>query len=424
MSRLLIAIEEDTTITEPIPKVEEAEVKADEVNENAAETEAAAAEMTEQTADIGEVEEAAADAQSDTETLDSIQNTLTTAADSEEGVEPKTLEIAEIAIEAIYARLGFQTRKPLPSLEGLTEKAQLKDAVQVTVESISDSVKKIWEAIVKAFEMIASKIKEFYHTFTQNREALIKRIGAVKKAAEDAKAYTEPKEFKLSSRTLTTVHSNGKCDEEAANNYINSCFLLMNLSHNLSTYNEDMCKLFEGIKADKVEPSDFQEATKQAAQLFDNFTTQFPSRDKRVEASYGFYFSGLTLHYDKVEKKAAFIQAGETKPEKGSLLKPTDVIALMGQAKKAVEDLADYDKISAKQQQVGEQARKHIQQLLKGTEGSFPSSSSNLKELANSIQVMATLVSTGAPSIIFKTVKAVVDYADECVKLMEKPATP
>lgn len=422
MSRLLIAIEEDSTqITEPIPKVEEEKV---DVNQNAAETEAAASEITEQTSEISEVEEATTDAQGEAETLGSIQNTLTNAADSEEGIEPKTLEIAQIAIEAIYERLGFKARKALPSLEGLTQKDDFKDAARLTIESISDSVKKIWQAILKAFEMIAEKIKEFYHTFTQNRDALIKRIQAVKKAAEDAKAYTAPNDFKLSSRTLTTVHSNGKCDEEAANNYLNSCFLLMNLSHGLSTYNEDLCKIFEGTKEDKVEPSQFEEAIKRSDEIFDNFTVQFPSRVKRVEASYGFYFSGLTLHYDKVQKKAAFIQAGETKPEKGSLLKPDDVITIMGRAKKVVEDLADYDKISAKQQEMGEQARKHVQQLLKGTEGSFPSSSSNLKDLASSIQVMATLVSTGAPSIIFKTVKAVVDYADECVKLMEKPATP
>ena len=422
MSRLLFAMEEDATkIMEPIPKVEE---DTSAVTENATETEAAAADVTEQTAEIGEFEEAAADAQTDTETLDSIQNTLTTAADSDDGVEPKTLEVAQIAIEAIYTRLGLTSRKSLPSLEGLTEKADLKDAARVTIESISDSVKKIWEAILKAFEMIASKIKEFYNTFTQNREALAKRIEIVKKAAEDAKAYTAPKDYKLSSRTLTTVHSNGKCDEEAANNYLNSCILLMNLSDNLSTYNQDLCKVFEGVKADDVNSVDFADATKRAQQIFDNFTTQFPSRDKRTEASYGFYFSGLTLHYDKVEKKAAFIQAGETKPEKGSLLKPDDVTAIMTQAGKVVKDLADYDKISAKQQELAEATRKHIQQLLKGTEGRFPSSSAGLKELAGSIQAMATLVSTGAPSIIFKTVKSVVDYADECIKLMEKPATP
>ena len=127
----LVAAMEDET--------QAAELAIDESGADSAEADIV--EATDISADVeagtAEVDQATADA----DTLERIADTAETA-EAEGGLDPVAAEIAEIAVESIYTRLGV-VRNSYPALESFSGKTGRKRATQIAVEDIKETVKKI-----------------------------------------------------------------------------------------------------------------------------------------------------------------------------------------------------------------------------------------------------------------------------------------
>ena len=174
-SKGLVAAMEDETNA--------AELAIDEAGADSAEADIV--EATDISADVeagtAEVEQA----QSDADTLTRIADTAE-AAEAEGGLDPVAAEIAEIAVESIYARLGV-TRNSYPALESFSGKTGRKRATQIAVEDIKETVKKIWAAVVVAFQKMVDFVKNFFAKIFDANRKLLARINGLEKKINGTK---------------------------------------------------------------------------------------------------------------------------------------------------------------------------------------------------------------------------------------------
>lgn len=200
---LVLAMEEDTVIAAPEGEMDPA---------LPAEVEAGAAEVAEQAAEVEDLNTAIEEAEADAETLGEIQETLAESVEGGEGVDETTAEVAEIAVEAICARLGIKSaQKTIPALESFGSKSSRLTATKVAIEGINDRVKQIWEAIKKAFLTVWQKIKDFFAKFFDNSEKVKKMAEGLKdqvKKSEKAKV----KAGKIKFGGASALNVDGKVD--------------------------------------------------------------------------------------------------------------------------------------------------------------------------------------------------------------------
>ena len=136
-------------------------------------------EATDISADVeagtSEIEQASADA----DTLGRIADTAE-AAEADGGLDPVAAEVAEIAVEAIYARLGIK-RSSYPALESFSGRSGRVRATRIAVEDIKETVKKIWAAVVVAFQKMIDFVKNFFAKIFDANRKLLARINVLTK---------------------------------------------------------------------------------------------------------------------------------------------------------------------------------------------------------------------------------------------------
>lgn len=126
-------------------------------------------ELEEQVAQ-GEVAEASQEVESAADTVDEavaaieelseVADVMADATEGGEGLTEDAAEIAEVAVEAICARLGYKpSKKPIPSMEAFGSTSSRLDATKYAMEGIADTIRNIWNAIKGFFSRIWEGIK-------------------------------------------------------------------------------------------------------------------------------------------------------------------------------------------------------------------------------------------------------------------------
>lgn len=119
--------------------------------------ESAMLEMETAASEVDAGTEAVEQTSADAEQLDAIADKM---EESEEtgGMDETSAAIAEVAVEAIYARLGVTRRKPLPAMESFGSASSRLRSTKLAVEGIREMASKAWAAIVE----FCKKIKDFF----------------------------------------------------------------------------------------------------------------------------------------------------------------------------------------------------------------------------------------------------------------------
>lgn len=177
----LVAAMEDETQT--------AELAIDSTGADSAEADIV--EATDISADVeagtAEIDQASADA----ETLTRIADTAE-AAEADGGLDPVAAEVTEIAVEAIYARLGVK-HTSYPALESFAGRSGRVRATRIAVEDIKETVKKIWAAVVNAFHKIIDFIGNLFNKMFDVNRKLSARINKLQSEVKSAKGVPEGK---------------------------------------------------------------------------------------------------------------------------------------------------------------------------------------------------------------------------------------
>jgi hypothetical protein len=87
--------------------------------EDLAELESSTAEIETEARDIDDGVEALDSAMEDMDTLEDISDVMEDSVEEGTGLDENAAEIAQVAVESIYRRLGLRNARPMPSLESL-----------------------------------------------------------------------------------------------------------------------------------------------------------------------------------------------------------------------------------------------------------------------------------------------------------------
>ena len=177
MRGLFAVMEDEMAATLPAPADEQVE-RVQELEEQVAQ-----AEVAEGQAEVAEMADIADEAVTAIEELADVAEVMSDSVEGGgEGLTEDAAEIAEVAVEAICARLGYKPAKKLmPSLEAFGSTSSRVEATKYALEGIEDTMKKIWEAIKGFFNRIWEAIKGLWKRLT---DASLRVAARVKKLEE------------------------------------------------------------------------------------------------------------------------------------------------------------------------------------------------------------------------------------------------
>lgn len=125
-----------------------------------------------------------------------------TDAEGEGGAAPEVIEATEIAVEGICARLGIYGGTGIPALESFSTRTGRQRNTRIAIESITDKLKQIWNAVVGAFTKLVNYVKDFFNKLFDANKKMLGRVIALRAKAKKVKGT--PKE-KISGSGITNV---------------------------------------------------------------------------------------------------------------------------------------------------------------------------------------------------------------------------
>ena len=151
------------------------------------EEQVAQAEVAESQAEVTEMADIADEAVTAIEELADVAEVMSDSVEGGgDGLTEDAAEIAEVAVEAICARLGYKpTKKLMPSMEAFGSTSSRVEATKYALEGVAETVRKIWEAIKGFFNRIWEAIKGLWKRMM---DASTKVAARVKKLEEKAAA--------------------------------------------------------------------------------------------------------------------------------------------------------------------------------------------------------------------------------------------
>lgn len=173
------------------------------VAEVKAEVQEAHEEHTESVSEIEELQTQVAEGEAAAETLEDMGEVIEAKVADGEGLSPDAAAVTEVAIESIRNRLGMpKSYARIPALESFKSKHSRVEASKIALESIGDTIKKIWAKIVEVAKMIWEKIKSFFGNLFGSYKSLEKRLDSLKSKASSLAADAKPKEDKIDNKSL------------------------------------------------------------------------------------------------------------------------------------------------------------------------------------------------------------------------------
>lgn len=110
----------------------------------------------------------------DADTLDGIADKME-ASEETGGLDETAAAITEVAVESLYKRLGVKRRKPMPAMESFGSQSNRVKATRIAVESIRDTLKKVWDGVVAMLVKIGEYLKKFYDAMFSGAAKMVER---------------------------------------------------------------------------------------------------------------------------------------------------------------------------------------------------------------------------------------------------------
>lgn len=185
MARGLFAVLEDE-MTEALP-VEENTEQQEQIQE--LEAQVGEAEVVEEQTGVDEMQDTVEETVEALEELAEITDVVEDSVESGEGLSEDAAEIAEVAVEAICARLGYKpAKKPMPSMESFGNTSSRLDATKFALEGFKETAKKIWEGIKAFFSKIWEKISALWNAILKNANGVKARAESLNQKLDKAAA--------------------------------------------------------------------------------------------------------------------------------------------------------------------------------------------------------------------------------------------
>jgi microcompartment protein CcmK/EutM len=422
---------------------EDLSVVAEPVEEVPAEVERDTAEVETDAADIegniDDVEASVDDTRAISDIGEVLEESVTPAEDGTggEGVSPETARVAEIAVEALRTRIGLKKKStPTPAMEAFGGASSKVAATKLALEGIKEYAVAAWEAVKKAWNVIISKIVEFWKKLFDANTKLANSAKALGAAAEKAKTK-KASEVAFDNAAIGAGFGGSSTEATGADvlKVLASHGKLVDGVVTFSGEVEKTLKGFEGVleqvkaqKADKdaqvIDNKDvFEGLTKLITALAANAKTTFKSETTGGLIEGGSFVVDFTEagNAAKAYLKAEF-KSNPSKASKVKTLSPEEAVSIT----KAVEELSK--KVAALQAKKGllTSAQKSIDSLIAkaiskaGSLAGNEEGAKGLKEVLNGAKeytdqigrVYGT-VATTLPNLSIRAEKLALNYVSE-----------
>lgn len=439
---LVFAMEEDQTVDAP---------PAELVPETAAEVEAGSAELTEQVGEVEEVTTAIEEAEADAESLGEIQEVMAESVEQGEGLPEEAAEVAEIAVESICRRLGIRNAdKIMPATESFGSTNSRLAATKIAMEGISDTIRRIWEAIKAAIARAWEMIKSFFIGLAKSAPALVKHLEALKERVKNLPEGAKPEKKELEGGVAKLFSVNKKADVKTAEQIVANSAKLLEASSKVTSAVGNIATDITGlVKASDVpagmneylkKKNGFSETISSTLAMLGTVATEQGSAKEGKDGKTTFYgpFVGTRALAFKVETKeiggesyTAWKLGMETIDKiaatKAAALDKDQCYTLLGAGIKLMDDLITYEKHQKAIESISAACRKASEDVLgslnkMAKDNSDSSSSRVLRQIAtevNGLNDAAAKLGTTIPSAVFACGKAVGDYVSASVANMK-----
>lgn len=352
--------------------------------------------------------------------LQEVHDTLAASVEDGEGVSEETAKMAEIAVEAICAKVGISARETrmIPAMESFGSANSRLTATKLAMEGIKETAKRIWEAIKKAAIHVWNVIKNFFSGLTKSRTMLEKHLKNLKARAEAAEGAPKEKKISTGAKDFTV---GGKASLETVSKVLDQSTKLMEASK----------KLTEALGQRAANVILKPEGADKAFEFFKGLELPVSAKSaSKTSAHYGTFVGGrslvmstgakgeknphLTIGFEVIEKEAAKeIQAPNKEEIKRVINAALDTLKALQEFDKVFKGLENINKVLIK---VSEEMAANRLDMKKATEENEDTEGNDAAgqeaNNARSLNKMISTIGTATPNIVFAAVKAAADYAN------------
>jgi hypothetical protein len=205
----------------------------------------------------------------DQEELEEIAEGLESVIESMEatmeqgGLDPIAAQFAHHAVDAYTARLGFESASLLPALEAFGGDSGREASTTVSMESIGEQLRKIWEAIKSVVNKAMTAVKNFFKKIFDAIPKFEKRLKAIGQDLSRKSNWTVKGDGKFKAPAASIVQYDNKVTPAAVNKGLSNLRSAIEVAYTdaaseAAKYYADVASIFNTHKS----ADDEEEATK------------------------------------------------------------------------------------------------------------------------------------------------------------------
>lgn len=381
--------------------------------------------------------------------LESIGEVAADAVESGEGLSEETAEMASIAIESIRNRLGFRSETRLvPATESFGNTNTRLMSTKLVIEGITDTLKKIWNAIKSAILRLKDKLVSFFSKLFNSAAMLAKHIKMLQDRANKMPASLKMVKKTIKSSSARAFSLNGKADFDTAKKVINNTALMSAVALATAAKQKDVSAAAQTLAASDITADSVEkflsaqnagaDAVVKAASTFvtmDPTLAQMPAKANKngkgtANYAYGPFVGSKVLHISVSEtevlgkpmKRASvsFIDSKGKIAEEIGALEMSEIKEVLATAAKMCSDLQDFKKVQGEYDAITKASNKLAETVMSSAvnvlekSGAKQEVSAGLKalqsEVSSSLSSLSSFGNVG-PNLVFNAVKSLADYA-------------
>ena len=198
--------------------------------------------------------------------LEGICTAIETSMESDEaGLTQSAAKGYSLAVQAV---LGDALPNPVASMESFGGDTERRQATELSLESIQDTIKKIWEAIKRTVQKVISAVSDFFSKLFGGVEKAKKKAQELKGKVKDLK-NASPKEDKFKAGGLSRVAIGGEVNKKVLMDGAAELMALSEFSSDAaSTYGDYLQAVTDFFRAKKDQ---LDLVTKAVVELNDDF---------------------------------------------------------------------------------------------------------------------------------------------------------
>lgn len=174
-------------------------------------------------ADEVEIIEEASDIEADNDVIDEMQEAAESlekiylameSAQTNGGLTPEAAMFASIAVDNVVSKYGVSSEAIGISLESFADNRS--HATTVSMESVGDALRSLWDTIIEKFQAMLKKIVDFYNKTLASAPRIKRRADALRKKARATKGTAKEKEIKVGLYSALNIKGNVPTSGELA----------------------------------------------------------------------------------------------------------------------------------------------------------------------------------------------------------------